>query len=60
MNIDRNRRFVYPLFILQVMLFSCSVSEKKQEIHKPNIILILADNIGFETLGCYGMYKQHG
>ncbi len=55
MKIKRILRFVFPFFIILFMLFSsCSVQEKKQETHKPNIILILADDIGFETIGTYG------
>ncbi len=48
-------RFVLPFFIcLSWGVFSCSVTEQKQQGQKPNIILILADDIGFETIGCYG------
>ncbi len=35
-------------------LAGCGQKEKKQEDKKPNIILIMADDMGYECLGCYG------
>lgn len=36
---------------LSIILFSCS---KTKEIKKPNIILIMADDLGYESLSTYG------
>ncbi len=40
----------YILLSAEITLFSCS-SEK---VESPNIILILADDMGFSDIGCYG------
>ena len=52
-NISR-LRFKF-LFIVKILiagfLISCNVRETQQ---KPNIVLIMADDIGTEILGCYG------
>jgi arylsulfatase len=37
-----------------VTLFFASCSSIAETQHKPNIILILADDMGFSDLGCYG------
>ena len=37
--------------ILAGILLSCNVSQLPQ---KPNIILIMADDVGTEVLACYG------
>ena len=48
-------------FILLIPSFigvlSSSCSEKKQEASKPNIIYILADDLGRAELGCFGQEK---
>ncbi len=47
----KNFRFVHcALWVLWIFVFSCTESKAQ----KPNIILIMADDIGFSDIGCYG------
>ena len=48
----RLTHYLYPLSLL--LLFSCKASEKNQTPKKPNIIYILADDLGYGELGAYG------
>ena len=47
------------IFLLLATLASCITEEKKElkEQKKPNIIFILADDLGYGELGCYGQEK---
>ena len=38
------------ILLINVLLFACSVSAEE----KPNIILIMVDDMGFSDIGCYG------
>ncbi|TNF41480.1 MAG: arylsulfatase A [Bacteroidetes bacterium] len=41
------------IFVLSIIAFFCiSSCEKKEQL--PNIVLIMADDMGYECLGCYG------
>lgn len=42
------------LLILNYVVSSCTATPQKPSERSPNIILIMADDMGFETIGCYG------
>lgn len=54
------KKIKFPFFIIIILLIgnsvisSCTHATQKSTEERPNIILIMADDIGFETLGCYG------
>ncbi|TRX60957.1 sulfatase-like hydrolase/transferase, partial [Carboxylicivirga sp. M1479] len=47
------------LFTIMVTLSACKTNstEKSKELVQPNIIYILADDLGYGELGCYGQKK---
>ncbi|MEM6380035.1 MAG: sulfatase-like hydrolase/transferase, partial [Bacteroidota bacterium] len=42
------------LAFVVLMTYSCSSVQEAQDFQKPNIVFILADDIGQTQLGCYG------
>jgi uncharacterized sulfatase len=41
--------------VIVVLIFSgCDSDKKEEEQKKPNIVLIIADDLGYSQLGCYG------
>jgi arylsulfatase len=43
-----------PLFMLGASLLSGCAHDKQVELKKPNILLIMLDDMGYSDLGCYG------
>ncbi|MQY77739.1 MAG: sulfatase-like hydrolase/transferase [Bacteroidetes bacterium] len=48
----KGTHFLPILFTL--ILVSCTTGERKTDLSKPNIILIMADDLGYGDLGCFG------
>jgi arylsulfatase A-like enzyme len=42
------------VLLLTAPFTSCSMQEKNTSANRPNVVLILADDMGYSDLGCYG------
>src|SRR6478735_3814106 len=51
-------REIVSIFIALILISRFSVAQKKQETKKPNIILIMVDDMGFSDIGSYGSEIQ--
>ena len=45
------------LFLTLIVLFTCESKNEDENASKPNIIFIMADDLGYGDLGCYGQTK---
>ena len=49
---------ILSIFIIAVLMVSCNTQEKNEsEKQLPNIVYILADDLAYNELGCYGQQK---
>lgn len=49
----------FPLLLTGVPLASMPAANRQQTVEKPNIVVILADDLGTNELGCYGGTNLH-
>ncbi len=42
------------LFLLASLIFSCHAQQKTVKVERPNIMIIMLDDMGYSDLGCYG------
>ncbi len=54
-----NHQYSIGIILVLMICVSCNSRPDKQSTQKPNIILIMADDLGYETIGAYGskMYQ---
>ncbi len=52
---NKTNSIIYFLLIFSAIITGCSTDKEKPK--KPNIIYILADDLGYSELGCYGQEK---
>lgn len=57
MNIINTMKTTILIFLLYGMATSCNPESTKSNEQKPNIIYILADDLGYGELGCFGQEK---
>ena len=48
-----NRILNFTVLLICILFQSCS-EQKKEIVQKPNILILLADDLGYEKLSCYG------
>jgi len=51
-------RKTVSIFIALILASHFSTAQKKQEVKKPNIVLIMVDDMGFSDIGSYGSEIQ--
>ena len=48
-------RSIQIILVLLMFIFSgCRLDEKEVDLKQPNIVFIIADDLGYSQLGCYG------
>ncbi len=52
-NISKSMKRVFYIMLLGSIFFRCADPKEKQN-EKPNIVLIMGDDMGFSDIGCYG------